>query len=239
MAQFEINNVFPFVHKVVPKVATVVKQPGIGSIIVGGIMTGAKVGAMCTGGVACAAGVGYLLVRLAAKRSASTRIAALDETLACLDKIVADGNEYNPALRDCDEGEHPDLVVEEEEVVELPAPTGGEATKVRATRRRKKKVVHTPYEGGVVSGAYLGDVVARARNIYNAGPSDHYHRALARAYMVRLMTEHNMRPSHINQHIDLMGCAVFHKNSVQYNAEGLWDTMIRRQQLGKVDKGWF
>lgn len=233
MFDLELKSGFPFVGKK----PIIIKQTLL-QVVWGGVVAGAKLtatGICLTTGVVAGGVAVMAVVRHRRRKNKRT-----EGKLRPLDSLVASGNEYETSLRDCADGETHDVVVEEDEVVEMPAAEGGGVERLPAVRRmRKKKIVHTPYQGGYIHGAYLGDVVARARNIYNNGPSDQYHRALARAYMVRIMTEHKVRPAHINNHIDLMVCAVFHKTSVQYAADDMWDAMMEQQSLTRPLLGWF
>lgn len=160
---------------------------------------------------------------------------------ARLDTVIAAGCVYAPRLRDCVEGETHDVVVEEDATDDDEGDEGppGLARRGPALRRiaRRKKMVHEVYSDGMgtVSGPFLGDVIAQARNIYNGGSSDVYHRQLARSFMVRLMTAAGMRPFHINHNIDRMVCCVFRKTSVQVEAAADWEAM---RMLGDVkDEG--
>lgn len=163
-----------------------------------------------------------------------TRWAQAQDDVNSIETIIASGECYESTLRDCVAGEQHDVVVSEDvdegDVVDgdadddtptiEPARSRGPASR----RLARKKVVHKVYEGQsmVAHKPFLGDVVAQARNVYNAGASDHYHRQLARAYMVRLMSAAGMRPAHINYHIDEMVVAVFLQTSRQLEAEDKW-----------------
>lgn len=218
----EVSWAFPPLRRVPKK--TVAER------LLGGVVRCAKLAAV-SGAVATGVAVaGFVVWKLSVGRR--RRVTELDRILAPLDTIVAEGNEYETTLRDCADGELHDEVQEVEEDVELPPVNGGAPVTVKTKRLRKKKIVHTPYDGGVLRGAYLGDVVARARNIYNGGASDGYHKALARAYMVRLMTEHKVRPAHIGNNIDRMVCAVFYKTSVQFTADEMWEAVLERNAIG-------
>jgi len=193
-----------------------------------------------TGGVGVFALGAYGAYSIAKLLARDRRRKNLDDVLAPLDNRVASGNDYEPSSRDCVDGEAHDYI-ETEVVCEDDGIAGdnddappGLARRGPAARRiaRRKKVVHTPYNGGTVNGAFLGHVVAQARNIYNGGPTDYYHRCLARSYMVRLLTEQRVRPAHINAHIDMMVCAVFHNTSLQYQALAMWKALDERQRMG-------
>jgi len=164
-----------------------------------------------------------------------------------IETAVATGAYYEPSYRDCISGEQHDVVVPEiedsgdgadgdaddEQCSE--APTGARGPTSR--RLARKKVVHKVYEGtsGIVHKPFLGDVIAQARNVYNAGASDHYHRQLARMFMVRLMSAAGMRPAHINYHIDEMVVAVFLHTERQLTAARQWESaeMLKRIRPGR------
>lgn len=163
-----------------------------------------------------------------------TRWAQALDDVNDIETIVASGECYESTFRDCVAGEQHDVVVLED-VCEGDGIAGdaddgstdkrSSHTRGPSTRRlARKKMVHKVYEGDsmVAHKPFLGDVVAQARNVYNAGASDHYHRQLARAYMVRLMSAAGMRPAHINYHIDEMVVAVFLQTSRQLEAEEKW-----------------
>lgn len=182
------------------------------------------------------------------------RVARVKELLQAQDdvddltQIVSSGHDYEVELRDCLEGEQHDVVVpevvDEDAVVKEVVADDGNVAEVRTFRgpsvRRlaRKKVVHKVYEGqsGVVHKPFLGDVVAQARNVYNAGPSDCYHRQLARAFMVRLMSAAGMRPAHINYHIDEMVVAVFVKTERQLAADRMWQSAVWLGRIGTCAK---
>lgn len=163
-----------------------------------------------------------------------TRWAQAQDDVNSIETIIASGECYESALRDCVTGEQHDVIVSEDvnesdgvdgDADDDPTTQGPSQRRGPATRRlARKKVVHKVYEGQsmVVHKPFLGDVVAQARNVYNAGASDHYHRQLARAYMVRLMSAAGMRPAHINYHIDEMVVAVFLQTSRQLEADDKW-----------------
>lgn len=163
-----------------------------------------------------------------------------------LTTIVVSGHDYEIEYRDCVQGEQHDAVVLEDVdegdgvegvtfedgSVETPAAGRGPVSR----RLARKKVVHKVYEGQscVVHKPFIGDVVAQARNVYNSGPSDCYHRQLARAFMVRLMSAAGMRPAHINYHIDEMVVAVFLKTDRQLAADRMWRSA---EWLGRIGSG--
>jgi hypothetical protein len=176
-------------------------------------------------GVACAAlpAAGVFGYRWWTRRQALCAIAAVDAT--GIPAAIAAGAEYNPDSRDCVEGEKHDFIVVEDdcEDADLDEDASGgsngehsstparRSKRVGAARRvaKRKKVVHTPYEHGIVSGAFLGDVITQARLAYNARVPDSYTQNLARSLMVRLMKDAGMRNAHIDQNIANMVNAVF------------------------------
>jgi len=131
------------------------------------------------------------------------RAARISRCVSKYEEFVASSALYVPGVRDCEEGEQADVLVSET----VTEPGVEEGVSVRVTK--KKKYVHRPFDGAGVSGPYLSDVVADARLHYNHREATPYNKALAKAYMVRAMTSHGMRASHITQHIDAMVLAVF------------------------------
>lgn len=87
----------------------------------------------------------------------------------------------------------------------------GLAPRGPALRRtaRKQKVVHVDDTGRPGQDSYYGFVVAQARTEYAARGYSTYNAQLARSYMVRVMREHGVRPSHIMEHLEYMVNSVF------------------------------
>lgn len=80
------------------------------------------------------------------------------------------------------------------------APPGlASGANVRSVRR--KKVVYTPYEGCLVRSAYLRHVVAEVRVACCTGSHGVADEAVVRATAVRIMRDHGVRASHIEQHL--------------------------------------
>lgn len=156
------------------------------------------------GVVSCAAGVGYLYYRRQIRQ-----LSAVDRIVASSEGFLAQGMSYDPPLRDACEGEQADICVEEEVVV-----ADGPATR----RLAKKKYAHQTMASGVLNTGYLADVVQQARLQYCHRAATAYNMALAKGYMVRLMTEHGVRPAHIASCIDRMVVAVFVVTSDQLEA---------------------
>lgn len=98
----------------------------------------------------------------------------------------------------------------EEEVVDGPPALKAADGEVGTRRRRvcRKKMVYTPYKGGVVQGAYLSHVVATVRNSCCAGSHGVADEAVVRAQLLRLMRQHGMREKHIAREIGGMTLAV-------------------------------
>lgn len=219
---FEIRN--PFIPRKAPPVNILHKG---GRALLGLATHGATA-------AATAAAIGLLVWKLRRDAQCDT-LRAARERVARLDTTIAQGSTYEPSIRDCVEGESHDIVVEEDEIEDgavdgdVDESPPGIARRGPARRRilKRKKMVHQVYEDahGTVSGPFLGDVIAQARNIYNGGPSDSYHRQLARSFMVRLMTNAHMRPFHINQYIDRMVCCVFRNTVIQAEAALDWEAL--------------
>lgn len=132
------------------------------------------------------------------------------ELVENLTRFIASSAEYEPESRVALEGEAHDFTeVEEVEVVVPPKEEGGKATKKRERRVVKKKWEHELLSAGGVNGTYLAEVVMEARLHYNHRAASAYNMSLAKAYMVRVMKAHGMRPAHIAAHIDRMVLAVF------------------------------
>jgi macrodomain Ter protein organizer (MatP/YcbG family) len=72
--------------------------------------------------------------------------------------------------------------------------------------------MHQPYNGSVVSGAYLSYVVHLARHKYNGHAATAANEDLARSHMVREMTAHGMHPGDISDIIEEMVTAVFYQD---------------------------
>lgn len=68
-------------------------------------------------------------------------------------------------------------------------------------RVRRKKVVYTPYEGCMVRSAYLRHVVAEVRVACCTGSYGVADEAVIRATAVRIMRDHGVRATHIEQHL--------------------------------------
>jgi len=77
----------------------------------------------------------------------------------------------------------------------------GLAAGANVRRPRRKKVVYTPYEGNMVRSAYLRHVVAEVRVACCTGSYGVADEAVIRAAAVRMMKDHGVRASHIEQHL--------------------------------------
>lgn len=89
---------------------------------------------------------------------------------------------------------------------------GARATGGRRQARRKK-LVATPYEGGVLKGAYLAQLVAEVRGCSYAGAYSPANADIVRSHLRRKLIEHGVRPSHIQRHLSNMVLAVFYKSA--------------------------
>lgn len=170
-------------------------------------------------GAACAV-AGALAARWVRHKYCDTIVASTG-----VSALIAEGYAYDPDSRDCLEGEKHDYVdiedIHQDEGTDgdgTTAPSGaGSTSSGRAPARGpavrriavRKKYVHKTHTGGLVNSNFLGHVVAQARLVYNGRDANTHNKNLARSYMVRLMTEANMRPQHIDEHIDKMILAVF------------------------------
>jgi len=170
--------------------------------------------------LAGAAAVGYCVFELVRRRRNAMYNDNVLTNAGILDLIVA-AEHYEPETRDCLPGESHDIVVadfeDEGESVDGSEEESDHAGASGSRRRRpsgrrvakRKKYVHEPFKGGAVNGTYLSNVVAEARNVYGARMASEHTCALARGFMVRRMSEHGMRPAHIDAHVDRMVVAVF------------------------------
>jgi hypothetical protein len=151
-----------------------------------------------------------------------------------LDGAIAQGVNYEPGTRDCEPGELHDFLDEEIAPEDESADgnedaSGGKRGRGPATRRlyKRKKFVHETMAGGVASSAYLGHIIAEARNIYASRAATSNHVAAARLFLARLMKEHGMRPTHINSKLDACVLAVFYVTDEERATEKAWDELRR------------
>jgi len=178
------------------------------------------------GAVVCAAG--YVYYQRLRRKAASDlcHVTAAQE-------FLARSEEYEPQIRDAVEGEQPDFTVVE---VTPGAPDEdgppGLARTGAARRVAKKKYQHTTSSNNMVNTPYLAEIVQTTRLFYSHRVATPYTMALAKGYMVRLMTEHGMRPSHISAHIDHMVNAVFVVTDDQLAAQAAVDAMTRLGRFG-------
>jgi len=100
-------------------------------------------------------------------------------------------------------------------------------------RVRRKKVVAVPYAGGAVQGAYLVELVAEARLCTQARTYSVANADFIRVFLLRRMTEHGVRPSHIASHIDSMVLAAFHKSS----QDRAYEEGLRTQRRAGYQRG--
>ncbi|APG76227.1 hypothetical protein 1 [Changjiang tombus-like virus 16] len=103
-----------------------------------------------------------------------------------------------------------------------------------AARRRARKEKHTGMDGVPLTN-YYASIVSEARVHYGYKGYSSYNAALARAYMVRLMTEHNVRKAHMLENLEDMVNAVFAVSAVDRRAQlereaGLLFGWMRRAQ---------
>jgi len=79
-------------------------------------------------------------------------------------------------------------------------------------RTRRKKMVAVPYEGGVLTGAYISALVKDARTCTFAGHYSEGNWAIAQSYLKRQMVQHGVRPQHIHDMLGKMTLAVFYRS---------------------------
>lgn len=144
------------------------------------------------------------------------------------------GDTYEPDKRDCLPGEAADVIsVEEvvevedsasvcdtESVADTDAPPGlapphqraRSARNVPAVRRitKREKFIHRPDTECGFGSTYLSYIVAQARLKYHGRNASSTHEDAARSWMVREMTGHGVRPTHIAANIEAMVTNVFH-----------------------------
>lgn len=179
-------------------------------------MIGAALRAFVAGGTAAGlAGVACFAFVECRKALARHRSSKSRTAVERYHGFLAEVASYDPDVRDAYEGEAGDFRVEEEyDHVEDVTVVEGETTRVekRTSKKRrlqKKVYVHQCVVGGEPFGPYCSDVVASARLQYSHRAATSYNMALAKGYMVRLMQQHGMRPSHIALVIDRMVVACF------------------------------
>lgn len=179
------------------------------------------------GSVVCAAG--YVYYQRLRRRAAGDL-----QHVTAAQEFLARSGEYEPVVRDAVEGEQPDFT----EVVDAApsAPGDGDqpglARTGAARRVAKKKYQHITSANNMVNTPYLAEIVQTTRLFYSHRAATPYTMALAKGYMVRLMTEHGMRPSHISAHIDHMVNAVFVVTDDQLAAQEAADAMVRLGRFG-------
>nr|WRQ65491.1 hypothetical protein [Tolivirales sp.] len=133
-----------------------------------------------------------------------------DTVVGDMSSFLASAAEYEPSSREVCDGESPDFTEVEDVITEKPsAEEGGQPVRVRERRVVKKKWVHDVLSAGVVDSPYLAEVVQEARLHYNHREATPYNMGLAKAFMVRTMKGHGLRPAHIAANIDDMVLAVF------------------------------
>lgn len=150
---------------------------------------------------ACVAGGLFVAFRKGHSRQAASAV------VGDLSVFIASAAEYEPESREVCEGESHDFT-EVEEVAASGAEEEGGAP-VRQRRVVKKKWVHKVLSAGVVDSPYLAEVVQEARLHYNHREASPYNMGLAKAFMVRTMKAHGLRPAHIAGNIDDMVLATF------------------------------
>lgn len=195
------------------------------SNVVKGCVVGLRTGGTLVGGALAIWGA-VAAARHYRRRKARTTILSDTQVVS----LVTDAAHYDPAFRDCQPGESHDILVyedEEENEAVVGAEEGTDSDAPPGLRRRKpvtrrvqkrKKYVHEPDERGAARESYLSFVVIEARNVYGARAATEHNMSLARGYMVRLMKEHGVRPSHIDGNIDRMVNAVFLLTDTQLQA---------------------
>jgi hypothetical protein len=157
---------------------------------------------------------------------------------------VIDGHHYEPGTRDCLPGESHDVIVEEDqqtdEVATSDSHEAGDGNEPAfgglrgpATRRvqKRKKFVHKTDVSGGAHMPYLSHVVAEARNQYATRVANSHNIALARSYMVRLMQQHGMRATHINEVVDMMVVAVFLVTEPELHARRVAAELAKHNRL--------
>lgn len=129
-------------------------------------------------------------------------------------ELREDADAYECDVRDALETEESDVTIESvvqsgEDVLAIDE---AGVSRGPATRRiaRKQKSVHVDGKGCVISEKYFGSVVAEARIVYKARGYSEYNAELARAFMVRVMKKHGVRPSQIDDRLEDMVTAVFY-----------------------------
>lgn len=176
---------------------------------VGGVVCHAAKIASCF----CAA---YGVVKYVGRRRAEELARGIADDLAL-------GDEYEPVLVPCRPNEGGMEIAEEIpaevivaqgnagdiEGVEYAEPgTNGHGASRRITRR--VKMVHCPYRGGVLCGAFLANIVAEVRAEKYARVRNSHTEELVRGHLVRRMREYNVRHSHIDQNLERMKIAVYY-----------------------------
>jgi len=104
-------------------------------------------------------------------------------------------------------------------------------------RIRRKKMVYTPYEGGILKGAYLSSIVAEVRMCSYARAYSPSNADIVRSHLVRRMREHGVRPTHISNNINKLILACFYKSDSDLEIEKQLGDFVKsgRVNVRKVD----
>jgi len=176
-------------------------------------------------------GVGLVVaVRQHLRRRAVVESA--EDLVEGLTEFIGSAAMYDPEVREAVEGESHDFVQVAEVEVEVPGGEGEEPKRVRKRRVQKMRYEHRIVEAGAPFGPYLADVVTETRLHYNHREATAYNMSLARAYMIRIMKGHGMRPAHIAADIDRMVLAVFLQTDQQVAMRSAAGVLRRAGRMG-------